>query len=246
MFRLNKFLFVSVFTLMSIGVFSQGKLYTHLDTMPSFPGGDTALGNFLTKNTVHPLLAIKNNVQGVVQMSFIIDTSGKVTEIKVIKGLGSGCDEEAVRVLSIMPNWNPGILNGQKVRVIYNVPFAFDIDQNIPRYAKNGIFIYQTPDLQAKWFHKLPFENYLNTQMRPYLKGIDSLYFDLQITVDTAGNVLDCFYTKSYPSDYSSISTYYEQLIAIIKETNGRWIAPMLDNAKVASTVFAKYAYKKK
>lgn len=246
MYRLNKIYFALFFSLIYISAFCQGKLYTYIDTMPSFPGGDTALGNFLTKNTKHPLLAIKNNVQGVVQMSFIIDTNGKVTEIKVVKGLGSGCDEEAVRVLSIMPNWNPGILNGQKVRVIYNVPFAFDIDQNIPRYAKDGIFIYQTPDLQAKWFHKIPFEHYLNSRMRPHLDKIDSLYFELQLTIDTAGKVLNCFYTKSYPSDYSAISTYFDQLVAIIKETDGRWIAPILEEEKVASTVFTKYAFKKK
>jgi len=93
-------------------------------TKPEFPGGYAKFAKYLRSSTKYPLLAAKNNIAGKVAMSFIVDQTGQLTQVKVVKGLGYGLDEEAIRLLSNSPKWRPGVINGQPVR------FAFDININ--------------------------------------------------------------------------------------------------------------------
>jgi len=93
-------------------------------TKPEFPGGYAKFAKYLRSSTKYPLLAAKNNIGGKVAMSFIVDQTGQLTQVKVVKGLGYGLDEEAIRLLSNSPKWRPGVINGQPVR------FAFDMNIN--------------------------------------------------------------------------------------------------------------------
>ena len=95
---------------------------------PEYPGGMKALSDFLRQHLLYPNEAKKANVQGRVFVSFVIDTLGQVGQIRVLKGLGHGCDEEAIRVMEQMPCWIPGELNGRKVQVKYNLPIMFPQD----------------------------------------------------------------------------------------------------------------------
>ncbi len=77
--------------------------------MPAYPGGDDARIAFLVQNIKYPEQAKKNGIQGKVFVTFVIETDGSITNVKVLRGIGGGCDEEAARVIKLMPKWNPGI-----------------------------------------------------------------------------------------------------------------------------------------
>ncbi|MBS1521716.1 MAG: TonB family protein [Bacteroidetes bacterium] len=96
-----------------------------IQVLPEPYGGAEAWAKFLQKNIHYPPQAAENNVHGKVFLSFIVETDGHLSNIKVERGVGSGLDEEALRVLRIAPAWKPGIQNGHKVRVMYNIPINF-------------------------------------------------------------------------------------------------------------------------
>jgi protein TonB len=96
-----------------------------VEVEPEPYGGAAAWAKFLQKNIHYPPQASENGVHGKVFLSFIVETDGHLSNIKVESGVGSGLDEEALRVLRLAPAWKPGIQNGHKVRVMYNIPINF-------------------------------------------------------------------------------------------------------------------------
>jgi TonB family protein len=101
--------------------------FVSLETQPSFPGGMEKFYDFLKKTVKYPKEAQDKNIQGKVFLSMTIEKDGSLTDIKVDRKLGGGTDEEAVRVLKASPKWIPGVQNGQKVRVKYNIPISFTL-----------------------------------------------------------------------------------------------------------------------
>lgn len=95
------------------------------EQMPEFIGGDDALMAFLQKNIKYPAKALKNNIQGVVMINFVVHTDGSIRKANVTKGIGGGCDEEALRVIKKMPKWKPGRQGGKNVPVYFDVPINF-------------------------------------------------------------------------------------------------------------------------
>ncbi len=95
------------------------------EQMPTFPGGNNALQQFLSNNIKYPEAAIKKRQEGRVVVQFIIDSDGTTVEPKVIRGVSQELDAEALRVISLLPKWNPGMQNGKAVAVRYNVPLTF-------------------------------------------------------------------------------------------------------------------------
>ena len=100
---------------------------TVIDVYPRFPGGDESRLTFLRKNVRYPVMALKGGVQGVVVVVFIIETDGTLSDIKVEKSVGGGLDEESVRVVKMMPRWEPGKRQGKAVRVMVRMPVVFRI-----------------------------------------------------------------------------------------------------------------------
>jgi TonB family protein len=98
--------------------------------MPQFPGGQTALLKFFSDNLVYPDSALAKKISGKVVIQFVINTDGGTTNLKVVRGIGSGCDEEAIRIASTMPNWIPAEENGQKFAVKYTIPVSFKLPKN--------------------------------------------------------------------------------------------------------------------
>jgi len=92
---------------------------------PEFPGGEAFKMKFLHKNTKYPLAARENEVQGLVCASFYVEVDGSITNATILQGIGSGCDEEVLRIISIMPNWIPAELNGVRVRSLVVLPVRF-------------------------------------------------------------------------------------------------------------------------
>ena len=100
-------------------------IFTVVENPPSYPGGDEARIKYLISSIKYPEEARKKGTQGTVYITFVVEPDGAVTNVKVLRGIGSGCDEEAYRVISEMPKWNPGKQKGKSVRVQYNMPIKF-------------------------------------------------------------------------------------------------------------------------
>jgi protein TonB len=100
-----------------------------IDRYPEFEGGMTAWAKFIQRNLRYPGLAQENEVQGKVFISFVVEIDGSISDVKVLKGIGSGCDEEAIRVIRKSPKWKAGQQNDRKVRVRYTMPLAFQLAQ---------------------------------------------------------------------------------------------------------------------
>lgn len=100
-------------------------IVTVIDVFPKYPGGDDARLWFLRKNVHYPETALKAGAQGVVVVVFIIEADGSLSNIEVTKGVGGGCDEEAMRVVKLMPKWEPARRNGRSVRVVVRMPIVF-------------------------------------------------------------------------------------------------------------------------
>jgi len=96
-----------------------------VEQMPQFPGGESEMMKFIKANLKYPVIAQEMGVSGTVIINFVVGRDGKISRIKVMRGIGSGCDEEAIRVLEKMPAWNPGKQGGKPVLVSYTVPFKF-------------------------------------------------------------------------------------------------------------------------
>ena len=104
---------------------SSTKVYDAVDEMPSFPGGLNVLMTFLAQNMVYPVTAQENGVQGRVTVSFVVETDGSITDVKVARSVDPFLDREAMRIVKAMPKWTPGKKDGKPVRVKYTVPVVF-------------------------------------------------------------------------------------------------------------------------
>jgi len=103
------------------------EIFTAVENSAEFPGGIEKFYAYLQKNMRYPAVARENNVQGKVFLTFVVEKDGSLTDIKVLRGIGSGCDEEAVRVIKASPRWKPGQQNGRNVRQQYTVPISFTL-----------------------------------------------------------------------------------------------------------------------
>lgn len=107
--------------------FSDQKIFDIVDEMPVFPGGDHELIRYIEDNLDYPKDAMESGIEGRVFVKIIVEPNGSISNAKIIRGLGYGCDEEAVRVVESMPNWKPGRKNGETVRVNMAVPVNFKL-----------------------------------------------------------------------------------------------------------------------
>lgn len=98
-----------------------------VENMPTFPGGEKKMLEYVAKNVKYPQLAKEVGTQGRVSVSFVVEKDGSITNVTILRGIGSGCDEEAIRVVKSMPKWNPGLQCGRAVRVSCNLPINFKL-----------------------------------------------------------------------------------------------------------------------
>ncbi len=104
-----------------------GKIYTIVDEMPSFPGGEKQMIKFLKANLKYPLHEKAAHIAGNCYITFVVEKDGSIQHIKMLKGVegGAGCDWEVMRVVKLMPDWKPGKYHGSIVRTQYNLPVKF-------------------------------------------------------------------------------------------------------------------------
>jgi protein TonB len=105
----------------------KAEIFTVVEEQPGYPGGDEARIRFLQENIKYPEEAKELGVQGKVFVTFVVETNGSITDVRVLRGIGAGCDEEAIRVVRNMPKWVPGKQRGVPVRVQFNLPIKFTL-----------------------------------------------------------------------------------------------------------------------
>jgi len=121
-------LILSVFLLQPVNAQGDEKrdsVYTNVDQLPEFPGGNEALKNYVLNEIVYPPEAKKEGIQGKVFISFTVNKKGAVTDAKIVKGVHGLLDKEALRVIENMPKWTPGKHQGKVVSVSYTLPVQF-------------------------------------------------------------------------------------------------------------------------
>ncbi len=108
-------------------VVEEAPIFTVVESMPEFKGGMAKLYSYLGNNIKYPVMAKESGIQGKVYVTFVVERDGSITDVRVLRGIGGGCDEEAIRVVSGMPGWTPGKQRGKPVRVQYNLPVRFTL-----------------------------------------------------------------------------------------------------------------------
>ena len=131
--------YILIFCLSLLGftnTFSQATIHTDTDkvfmmvqTQPKFPGD---INKYLNDNLNYPEDAKNKNQQGTVYVSFVVEKDGSISTIKILRGVAPSLDNEAIRFVSAMPKWIPGMQNGHAVRVQYNVPIRFVLSDDKP------------------------------------------------------------------------------------------------------------------
>jgi len=106
---------------------NQEEVFMVVENPPKYPGGEPARQEFFAENMKYPKKAKEQGIQGRVYITFVVEPSGSVTNIQLLRGIGGGCDEEAIRVVKLMPKWEPGTQRGQAVRVQFNMPIKFSL-----------------------------------------------------------------------------------------------------------------------
>ena len=103
------------------------QIFTVVENDPEFPGGMEALYKFLRDNIKYPQLARDNNITGRVYVTFVVERDGSIANPRILKDIGGGCGQEAIRVVKSMPKWTPGKQRGKAVRVQFNLPVSFNL-----------------------------------------------------------------------------------------------------------------------
>jgi protein TonB len=104
------------------------EIFTIVETQPSPVGGMSAFYDYVANNLKYPMMARRNNIEGRVYIQFVVEKDGSLTDVNTLKGIGGGCDEEAVRIIQEAPKWNPGKQRGRPVRVKMVLPILFRLE----------------------------------------------------------------------------------------------------------------------
>ena len=106
---------------------SETEIFQIVEEMPSFPGGEGKLMEYVAKNIKYPQIARETGIQGRVFVGFVVEPDGSISNVKLLRGIGGGCDEEAMRVIKSLPKWKPGKQRGKPVRVSSQIPVFFKL-----------------------------------------------------------------------------------------------------------------------
>ena len=123
----------------------QGEIFTVVEAQPEFQGGSEEFFKYLMNEMKYPKEAREKGIEGRVDVEFVVDKDGTLSDVKAVKGIGAGCDEEAVRVLKNAPAFKPGTQNGKPVRVRMMVPIVFKLNEGKtnPDNTTKGIIIFE-------------------------------------------------------------------------------------------------------
>jgi TonB family protein len=124
--------FVVLFAMPSVNLAQSAKQtesFSIVEQMPIYPGGEEAMMKFIAENLKYPESAKNAKVQGMILVQFVINKEGAVQDVKVLRPLQADCDTEAIRLISAMPNWQPGMQDNKPVNVTLNLPIQFKLSE---------------------------------------------------------------------------------------------------------------------
>ncbi|PSR05259.1 MAG: energy transducer TonB, partial [Bacteroidetes bacterium SW_10_40_5] len=104
------------------------KIFMVVEDSPTFPGGEAEMMRYISNNIEYPTMEKENGIEGKVVVNFVVNENGSITNIKILKGVTKGLNEEAKRVVKTMPNWEPGEQRGKPVKVRVNLPIRFSLN----------------------------------------------------------------------------------------------------------------------
>ncbi len=107
---------------------SEEEVYMFVEDQPSFPGGEDEMRKFISRNVEYPKEARESGIVGTVYIQFIVEKDGTLTNIKVIRGVHESLNQEALRVIKLMPKWKPGKQRGKAVRTQFTIPLKFSLN----------------------------------------------------------------------------------------------------------------------
>ncbi|PWK71425.1 outer membrane transport energization protein TonB [Mucilaginibacter oryzae] len=197
-------------------------VFTAVEQAPEFPGGIEAFSKFLAANLRYPKAARENNIQGRVIITFVVEKDGSLTDMKVVRGIGAGCDEEAVRVLKLSPAWKCGTQNGRPVKVQYSVPISFTLadDDKKEKTGDNKTGVVEGANSTSSFAGQLRKDT---TKYVLNLKGVNTGAQPLYI-IDGFVQKTPVAVNTLNPSDIESISVLRDKSATAIygsKATNG-------------------------
>ena len=131
-----KLVFAFVIVCNFVSAQSDNQIETFIEVMPEFPGGETARSKFIGDNLLFPESARNNNIEGRVVAQFIVRNTGIIDSIKILRGIGGGCDEEVIRIIKLMPEWKPAFQNGKAVSVKFILPVNFVLEDSGKKHKK--------------------------------------------------------------------------------------------------------------
>lgn len=184
------------------------EVFRVVERMPAYEDGQQGLVDFLAKNIKYPTLAKENGIEGVVVVEFIIETDGRVSGTKLMKGIGAGCDEEAVRVVNLT-RWTPGMQNNKLVPVKYTLPISFKLDTKK---------INATPLLNSAVLKVDDFKASPNPS-----KGLFQLSFRAE-QKDTNIEVYNMAGQRVYTQTLNKFDGYYNGQIDLSKQPKGEYL----------------------
>jgi TonB family protein len=205
-----------------------------LEKRPEFPGGDAGLSAYFSKQLRYPALARESNIQGTVIVNFMIDSAGAISNAQCVKSIGSGCDEEALRVIKAMPKWIPGVVNHKKVKVMFAIPIRFHLTDDDLTLKCTTVFY---NDLSEKTISPKgdpkSLEKYLSTTValsKSERKSIKGKKMPLLVIIKTDGSIEPC---DSYSNIDKAITAKYCKALSDL----GNWTPGKKDGNLVCSQV---------
>ena len=104
-------------------------LFSDVDTMAIFPGGETGMTEWMSHNITYPGISRKFNIEGTVYCTFVVEKDGSVSDILILQGIDKACNNEVLRLIKKSPRWTPAIKGGEAVRVQFNLPVNFKLEE---------------------------------------------------------------------------------------------------------------------
>jgi TonB family protein len=169
----------------------------YAEVMPQFNGGEEELYKFISTHLNYPTLAKENGIEGKTITCFVVEKDGSITNIEVLKKVGFGCDEEAVKLIKQMPKWYPGKIMGKNVRTYFTLPITFLITDPKPKIVLTDSIIKNTPNIETKASFpggKEAMYNFINKKVNypevAKMEGIQGKVL-VKFFVETSGEISD-------------------------------------------------------
>lgn len=212
-------------------------VFTFVELMPRYPGGDYSMHHFISRMLQYPDAAIENNITGKVYVSVTIEADGSLSNIKVLKGIGSGCDEEALRIVSLMPPWNPGVHDEKNVRVSTTIPIVFQ------KLQKSDGPIHNNADVLPVFTESLFNFGYFMSAALRYPAGVprESIVDTVNIlyVVETDGSLTNIILKDSK----NELNAFDYEAIRVIEKLSGRFKPGYIDDEPVRVRLFVSVVF---